>query len=295
MGTNGKSKNGLKLFIQILLFGCGILVLVVCINNFIPSAAQSQLSGGYPPPNQTRGDSNLNEFAIPYPAPQMQAQSTPTPMNAWPTLEPLNPKSNLPLSPSQVADYAAYVNEQRLQLTQQPQLIPTPPSVPISSLADLPQAIYNLPIVSGNSCIQAKNSGPVLPVKSLTTEFPDYYIIPFFLNNKPCAKILVTVNNGRASIPLVSKGVGDVFPSVSAEEAGIDVTQKTGLQVKDQPILVYGKFLEAATTLTNPCWQVKTTDGQVYYVFFVTAISEVDQQVETKVTILSQGELHSIQ
>lgn len=292
---NRKFKNGLKFFIQILLFGCGLVILIVGINYFIPDAAQSQPSGGYPPPNQASGDLNPDEFDIPYPAPTLQAQSMPTPMFAWPTLEAIDPKTNLPISPSQVAAYATYVYERQLLLTEQPLPIPTAPSVPVSSLADLPQAIYNLPMVIHNSCIQAKNSGPVLPVKSLTAEFPDCYIIPFYENDKPCAKIMVMIKNGRASIPEVSTAVGDVFPSVSAEEAAKAVTQKTGLQVKDQPILVYGEFYEGCTSPTNPCWQVKTTEGQVYYVIFVTAMFEGGQQVETRVTIMRQEELHPVQ
>lgn len=78
------------------------------------------------------------------------------------------------------------------------------------------------------------------------------------------------------------------------KEAAQAVTQKTGLQVTDQPILVYGEFLESSTALTHPFWEVKTTDGQVYYVFFVTAMSEGDQQVETTVNILSQAEVHPL-
>jgi hypothetical protein len=287
-------QNGLPVFIKILLFGCGILILIVGINNFVPSIEQSQLSGEYPPPNQVRGDPNPNEFGIPYPAPQLQAQSTPIPMFAWPSLEPIDPKSNLPISPSQIADYATYVYENRLLLTPRPQLIATPPSVPVSSLADLPQAIYNLPIVVDNSCIQAKNPGPILPVKSLTAEIPDYYIISFSQNNKPCAKIVVTINNNRASVNIVSNVIGDVYPGVSAEEAVNDVIHKTGLQVKDQPILVYGEFLEVGITLTNPCWQVKTADGQVYYVIFVTSFWEGDPQLKTKVTIMNERELRPI-
>jgi hypothetical protein len=247
------------------------------------------------PPDQA--NSNPVPTEIPYPGPYwILPTPEPTATSYWPTPGPgdIDVKSGLPLSPSQIAEIATYdYSRQRLFFTP---AFPTPtlPSVAVSSLADLPQAIYDLSMYADNSCIQAKNPGQILPVKSLMTEYPDYYLVPFYDNNKPCMVFVVTINDGQATIFTELPFLDKVFPSVSAEEAVKYVTDKTGLQVTDQPILVFKQFRETSTTQENPCWQVKTIDGQVYYVFFIPGIFD-GQQVTTIVHIYNQEELHPIQ
>ncbi|MFZ2096189.1 MAG: hypothetical protein WAV05_06070 [Anaerolineales bacterium] len=270
--------------------------MIVSINYFLPNAAQPGQSDGYPPPGQA--NSNPVPTEIPYPGPYwILPTPEPTATSYWPTTGPgaIDAKTGATLSPSQIAEIATYDYERQRSIAQP--IIPTPtlPFVQISSLADLPQAIYDLPIYADDACIQARNPGQILPVKSLMTEYPDYYMIPFYENDKPCKVLVVIINDGQATIYSELPFLDKVFPSVSAEEAVKYVTDKTGLQVSEQPILVFGRFRETSTTQENPCWQVKTTDGQVYYVFFFPGIYDDSQQVTTIIQIFSQEELHPLQ
>ncbi len=125
-------------------------------------------------------------------------------------------------------------------------------------------------------------------------EFPDYYLVPFYDHDNPCKVLVVIISDGRATIITELPFLNKVFPSVSAEEAMKFVTDKTGLQVTEPPVLVFGQFRETSTTRENPCWKVITTDGQVYYVFFFPGIYDDNQQVTTVVQIFSQEELHPL-
>src|SRR5262245_47334894 len=122
MSTSGKStKSSWKILSQNLIIGSAIVVLVIGLIYVFSGAARLQPAGGYPPPNQASGDPTPNGIA--YPAPQSQIQLTPISVFAWPTLGPIDPRSGLPISPSQVAAYATYVYERGqlvARLAQQP-------------------------------------------------------------------------------------------------------------------------------------------------------------------------------
>lgn len=267
-----------------------MLVMIVGISYLLPNSVQPGQSSGYPPPAQA----NLVPTEIPYPGPYwVLPNPEPTPTCCWglPTLGSIDAKSGVTLSPSQIAEVATFAYS-KSHIQSYP--MPTLPSVSISSLAELPQAIYDMSLSAEDTCIQAKNLGQILPVKSLMAKYSDYYMVPFYENDTPCKVLVVMINDEQATIYSELPFLDKVYPGVSAEEAAKYVTDKTGLQVTDPPILVFRQFSEQFTTQTDPSWQVKTTDGQVYYVFFFTGLFD-GQHITTIIHMFNQEELTPIQ
>jgi hypothetical protein len=279
---------------QFLFLGGIVLLLIIAVKNLIPGAGASLQSSGYPPPVGT---------TPPYPPPLLNVTATPNLSIPITTASPQplrSAKDGHILSPTEIAAIATYDYEGMLLLTPPPpdalkQV--TPPSFPVASLSDLPQVVYNDPFYGSDdtglgSCIKSKNPGSAVFVQSLNT-FPSYYIVPFYKDNKVCAKALIEVKNGFGDVEALGGSYEEKFPQLSADEAANQVVMKTGKQVANKPIFVFGGFREAGNPL-NPIWQVTTTDGQVYFVIVITGLMENSAKGETTITVFNANEVHPI-
>jgi hypothetical protein len=231
-------------------------------------------------------------------------------MNTTATLSPSTPivsistpqlrdlKDGHILSPAEIGAIATFDYQKSHAPSAPPnQPYPTKSSFPVASAADLPQVVYHDPFYGTDEtgfglCIQAKNPGSAVLVHPLTGDL-DYYIVPFFKDNKLCATALVEVRNGAGFVTALGQAFGDQFPQGNADEAIQQVRMKTGKQVGENPVLVFGAFIEAGDPL-DPIWKVITTDNQIYYVIFITGPTEDSGKIETTVTVLNANEVHPI-
>ena len=186
-------------------------------------------------------------------------------------------------SPSEIAAQSTYVALQANLATQwnieKMTGVPTyqQPSFLVNSEADLPKVLYNdVPMYTEDSvfpCLSAKNPGPPLLVHSLDLKMPDYYIVPFYKDNKVCDLVMIHVINGIGTVDGIGGVFGDLYPQITANEATNLVEQKTGLKVIGQPVLAYQLIYEDTDPFT-PFWKLQTADGETYYVIFMVGPSE---------------------
>ena len=284
---SGNKKNLVAQLFQLLFLGCVVLLLGMAINNLVPKKGGASLNAGsYPEPSQSA-----------YPPP-------PTHMNlSYPTNTPASPVvtkairdwRGSPIPPELAAETPDEVGmsqmgtQEAIFMAHAPTWVP--PSFPVSSINDLPNVVYRDPFYGTDQtgfgpCILLKNTGASVFVKSIGL-IPDYYIVPFFKDNKVCGQALIRVENGLGSVFALGEARGDKFPEVSADEAIRQVQLKTGKQVIGQPTLVFFQTYETPSP-DSPSWKVTTSDGQAYFVLFVAG-----QTFDTTtISVLSENEMH---
>jgi hypothetical protein len=284
----GNLRNSIRILFQLLVVVAAIVFLIFAFSRFtnfqgaqiIPNALQQS----YPPP------STATPTQSGYPGPQLPQVPimistftiTPTPIiNAYlfsSPAEATNFFANIKKtpSPSEISAAATYMVMRASIPTKlaEAQKITTPyqqSSFPVKTDADLPNVLYNdLDFFNSSSsyftCFSARNSIPALFIKSLDPNRPDYYLVPFYINGQLCSLVKIIVNNGYGK---VSGATGDMenAPSslITASEAISIVEEKTGLQITEQPILVFQQLYEGPDAY-DPFWQVKASDGQTFYV-----------------------------
>jgi hypothetical protein len=174
---------------------------------------------------------------------------------------------------------------------------PTLSNFPILSINDLTQIIYQNASLTNpeeyfGDCILSRTPGTPVLVQSLDGD-PEYYIVPYFKNNKLCVKISIEIRNGYGYVTAVGQAFGDNYPAVSAGEAIQQVILKTGKKTISEPILAFLKSRE--TDPLNPFWKITTEDNQIYYVIFFTGIFENSSIPETTISILRSDEIHPLE
>lgn len=143
-------------------------------------------------------------------------------------------------------------------------------------------------------CVQARQLGQTLLVKSLARGRNDFYLLPFYKDHAVCAIAVVDVDHNAAHVSAFSVGdMGEKYPAIDAQEAVRRVSEETGKGVKEGPVLVYISVREYPNSISNPSWQVKTVDGETYYVIFSTGPVE-EGGIKTRVSILNAAEVHEI-
>jgi hypothetical protein len=298
------------------ILGCLALLafVLVAIIELSPGPAQTSQAAG---PNNT-SPSPVNtptltltpsSMGYPYPPPQNSQPTQFIPNVSTPTVNPpfSSPAqatawfkflSDTP-SPSEIASNATMmafkVHSGTVIAIEKMTGVPDyqPPSYPVKSEADLPNVLYNdasLYTYDANfPCFSNKNPGPAIFVHSLDTTLADYYILPFYKNNKICALAMITVKDGMGTVNGTGEGFGNTYPQVSANEAVNLVEEKTGLKVIGQPILIFRSIFEDYDPFF-PYWELQTRDGQTYYVIFFFGRGE-GGSIGEKVTVINSKDV----
>jgi hypothetical protein len=235
------------------------------------------------------------ESPPPYPSPQtlFPTQTKITSLISSPTPILRDVKDVHIISPTEIAARETEDFEKPRLSTLTPLDLSTPvvPRFPVNSISDLPNVVYNDPFYGSDQtgfgpCILSKNPGTPVLIQT-SGNIPNYYIIPFFRDNKICGQALIRVTDGFGSVFALGEARGDKFPQISADDAINLVHLKTGKQIIDKPILVFIQSYETPSP-DSPFWKVITTDGQVYYVVFFAGQTEDT----TSITVLSANEIH---
>ena len=258
-------------------------------NNAYPPPVYTPTNASYPPPQNSQPTQIIPWF--PYLRQHFDPYlfSSPAQATAFYTYMHRTP------SPSEVAAQSTYI-AQRANIATQISVdkkigIPDyqSPSYPVKSEADLPNVLYNdIPMYTSDinfKCFSAKNTGSSLLVHSLDTTRPDYYLVPFYKDNKVCALAMINVVNGFGMYLEQAVFLEDSYPQVTANEAINLVEQKTGLKVVGRPALTY-QLINEDTDPFSPFWNVQTSDGQYYYVIFLVGLSE-DGSINKHVTVIN--------
>ncbi len=245
-----------------------------------PTATKTQI--GYPAPN---GKGSL----ITPIATQSISMGIKTPM--------FDDKSNLSVSSEQRGIYATAM-AQKIKLAESPSIgsTATPYVFSFRSPSELPQIILTDPFFGNlrndSICLKSGIVGSPIFIHSLN-DFGDYYLLPYYKNNKVCGKAIVKINGNIGRVAGWSDSVSTIFPDIDATNASNKVTQKTGKTVIGTPILAHQTFQELPLDPFNPIWKATTSDAKVYYVSFVTGIME-DGTIQTVVNVFDAESLHSL-
>ncbi len=278
-----------KFHIEAIIYICGVVILFLIMINFLVPKTIGQAQLPYPPPGTLQ----------PYPFPGMNSnsnRSNSTTTVATPQITAL--KDGHVLSSKEISEFETYAYERALLSTPVAPISirETPSYLPIKSYDDLSQVIYHdtffRSLESGFAvCIQSREPGLPLLVHSLDGD-PDYYLVPYYRHGELCAKVSIEIKNDLGYVTAIGQAFGKKYPQVSADEAVQLVIKKTGKQVVEKPYLAFVKSKEVDPL--NPFWQITTSDNLVYYVIFLTGMTETNFIPETMVTILRSDEIHTL-
>jgi hypothetical protein len=314
--TVGKWRNIPKLFIQMLVVVGAVILLILAFSrstNFqaaqtIPNAMQQS----YPPPSTATATKSG------YPGPGM-AQATPSPINSTNspktttkvvttitanksiTLEPwiatnIAIKSAYTPSPIELAAIATEDYDESHMSTLSVNRTNVF-SMAINSINDLPNFVYSDPFYLKNdkdmaSCLQSKIPGKALLIKALDN-LPDYYLLPFYKDNRVCGIASIEIKNSTATTEGWSQVNYEKFPIIDANEAINQVILKTGKNITGSPILVACGYQEMWNPF-NPAWQIVTEDGEEDFVISHSGIVEADDAITVYTNVYNSSEMHKI-
>jgi hypothetical protein len=118
------------------------------------------------------------------------------------------------------------------------------------------------------SYLEGAQPGTPMFVKNLDLQGKDYYVVPFYKDGKVSYIQLWVVKDGRGLAGSAAGGpLWPCCPSVRAVEAK-QLVEAKGYRVADEPRLVYRSLAHPFTDQINPFWEVRTTDGQTWYVIW---------------------------
>jgi len=262
----------------ILLLTLMVIGLFLGLDNF---TKRSTGTSAYPPPVI---DNTSWKIKTSYPGPIQW--NTPDNSNTTPVLNPeiLVPDPDLTTEIANKLQYTPSNEELSIMATDTylqfhistlatPAPTAVPDRYPVSSVEDIVKVVLNDPFFEDvnqgdfGPCLRANTPGEAVFVRSLQAGWLDYYLVPFYLNDKVCGVYKVVVQEGMGTVSGWGGGFGKQFPPVGADQARILVEEKTGQKVIKGPELVFRLLLEPVGPL-SPFWLVVTADGQSYFVIY---------------------------
>jgi hypothetical protein len=151
---------------------------------------------------------------------------------------------------------------------------PTSAYYPVKSEDDIQQVVLHDPYFQKDAndpdygpCIKAANPGKALFVKYSDDSHPDYYVVPFYMDDEVCGIAVVGVEKGIGMMG----GWTSVFPGnkeypyVNVDDAIAEV-QKLNYQIDGKPILAFQYLRGITSDMMDPFWKINTTTGETFYV-----------------------------